>query len=70
LRIEGRSVVGGEKGVMEGEQEGRAEVDRRGYRGGRRRTDLILDDWHLLLFVCFECSFESTLLLAPSSLVK
>jgi len=35
-----------------------------------RKTDLIFDNWHLLFFVRFECSFESTLLLAPSSLVK
>jgi hypothetical protein len=61
----------GEKRALGGEQEERVEVDRKGCREGRgEETDLIFDNWHLLFLVRFECSFESTLLLAPSSLVK
>jgi hypothetical protein len=34
------------------------------------RTHFIFDDWHLLFFVCFESSFESTLSISTYSHIK
>lgn len=47
--------MGGGQGVV------KQGIMRENGKGLGRRTDFVFDNWHLLFFIRFECSFKSSL---------